>query len=730
MSLICWVPLTSNTLNNQGIENMSVANNGATYSSSGGKLGAGCWSFSDGTKNGHGINIYKNFTDIGSNRSICAWVYPKGNHADYAGAVVSSGNWNSSGWSFGLKRDNTGFTGFDSGYSSYYSTSIPLNTWTHLCVTVADGVTKFYKNGIYLGEQSRGSGTVNSDAPNTMIGRETYAGGYFGFNGSIQDVRIYNHTLTPQEVKEISKGLVLHYTLDEQPINRDLLNGSHQNTYNSNNEYINLFDMTSIIDTNGAGKQYTVSFDAKADINHSFNVYGSYRSNPKYSYTSSSIEVTTEWQHFSKTFTPTLHTESSTWSGVSLYGVYDSGAIIHVRNIKFELGNAETPFVLENQQIHDSSGYNNNGTIIGTLTTSTDTPRYNISTKNESLSNNVIITSNLKLEEGSITSSFWYKPINYTAGEDISKLYVKCGKFEFFTYINYPYFTWKGAGKYQYTNYWSDGNWHFVTVTSDGTTGLLYIDGNLINATNRTNIPNYGNLEITMKGCSLSDFRIYTSVLTSEDITDLYQEAAFIDHKGNVGCYQFYEDGENLLKYENTLLYTNPANTDTRGKYVIRNNELAMAFKATDTYFGSSTDKSKLLYNMFKPNTQYIFDLWIDTDDVIYDNRNVGDGFGIIYTDGTSVQQALYKVGSNPGETPKGFQHIVYVSAAGKTVESLSIYYHVSVTFYVRADSFITELSNTNIHKSGIIESGQFIEDTTIPYIGRANFNSNSLIEI
>jgi hypothetical protein len=48
-----------------------------------------------------------------------------------------------------------------------------------------------------------------------MIGRETYANGYFGFNGSIQDVRIYNHTLTPQEIKEISRGLVLHYPLND-----------------------------------------------------------------------------------------------------------------------------------------------------------------------------------------------------------------------------------------------------------------------------------------------------------------------------------------------------------------------------------------------------------------------------------------------------------------------------------------------------------------------------------
>lgn len=48
-----------------------------------------------------------------------------------------------------------------------------------------------------------------------MIGRETYASGYFSFNGDISDVRIYDHCLSPKEVKEISKALVLHYPLND-----------------------------------------------------------------------------------------------------------------------------------------------------------------------------------------------------------------------------------------------------------------------------------------------------------------------------------------------------------------------------------------------------------------------------------------------------------------------------------------------------------------------------------
>ena len=39
----------------------------------------------------------------------------------------------------------------------------------------------------------------------------------------------------------------------------------------------------------------------------------------------------------------------------------------------------------------------------------------------------------------------------------------------------------------------------------------------------------------------LSDFRIYGTALSNEDILELYQSAGAIDNKNNVYCYEFNE---------------------------------------------------------------------------------------------------------------------------------------------------------------------------------------------
>lgn len=75
---------------NRGLANITATNNGATYNSSG-KIG-GCYTFGNGSTSSNGVNINNNFTNIGTSRSICAWVNPKGNHLHYSGAIVSSGD--------------------------------------------------------------------------------------------------------------------------------------------------------------------------------------------------------------------------------------------------------------------------------------------------------------------------------------------------------------------------------------------------------------------------------------------------------------------------------------------------------------------------------------------------------------------------------------------------------------------------------------------------------------
>jgi len=82
-------------------------------------------------------------------------------------------------------------------------------------VSVNDGThTHLYKNGELISTATTSSWPLSSDATITTVGRESYAGGYFSFNGCVQDLRIYDHALSPLEVKHLAQGLVLHYPLN------------------------------------------------------------------------------------------------------------------------------------------------------------------------------------------------------------------------------------------------------------------------------------------------------------------------------------------------------------------------------------------------------------------------------------------------------------------------------------------------------------------------------------
>lgn len=562
MALQVWLPLNGD-LKNKGCADVTVTNNGATVSNDG-KIGK-CYSFGNGNASSKGINIDNNFIDIGTSRSICAWVRPKGNHYHYSGAIVSSGNWNGKRWAFCLKQDNTGFTGFDQGFNSYYSTTIPVDTWTHLCVTVDGDVTKFYKNGVYLGQQSRGT-TFQSDATNTMIGRETYAAGYFTFNGDINDVRIYDHCLSPAEVHEIAQGLVLHYKLNDV-INPNLLPSKYwRNTTNgskSSNEFINLFDAKEIWDTYGL-VPYTVSFDAKSAIAKSFNLYGSYGTNNRYGFKSTSINITTEWQRFTYTFTPYSTNESGTWAGCSIYGTYGSGAIPSIRRVKLELGSVATP-MNGNDIVTDSSGYNNNGTINGTLTLSTDSPRYDVSTGFNGTT--YIQSESPSTEVRSV--SLWVKWNSIPAGQSVVFIDQK-SKIGFGLTSNGILCSSAGVTSTYYKKSLLSANtwYHFVIVNPNtsptSTTRDLYINGvkqslysGASNWSYSLDALQLGKRSTTSDGFNgqIADFRIYATALSAEDIRQLYEVSAKIDKEKNLYCYEFSELGDSNTKIFKTGVF-------------------------------------------------------------------------------------------------------------------------------------------------------------------------------
>lgn len=86
---------------------------------------------------------------------------------------------------------------------------VDYTDWVHYCLTFDGTTCNLYINGNYL---------IGSTVTNTPIeGTRLCVGGYYGtatfLNGMINDFRLYDEALDTRTVKEISKGLVLHYPL-------------------------------------------------------------------------------------------------------------------------------------------------------------------------------------------------------------------------------------------------------------------------------------------------------------------------------------------------------------------------------------------------------------------------------------------------------------------------------------------------------------------------------------
>lgn len=86
------------------------------------------------------------------------------------------------------------------------------------------------------------------------------------FKGKMCDVRIYNNALSPQEIKEISKGLVLHYPLNRQGWGQenlllntnDLTKWSKESTCTITLENDGYYH---IVSTNTNGSRYGIYYD-------------------------------------------------------------------------------------------------------------------------------------------------------------------------------------------------------------------------------------------------------------------------------------------------------------------------------------------------------------------------------------------------------------------------------------------------------------------------------------
>ena len=236
MSLVVWLPLTKD-LRNQGLSNVTVTNNGSTFNSAG-KLG-GCYEFASGKRIQTTLPLTSNLNSKAI--SFACWVNISSWNSSYdcLMSIADGTGWQQSRAT--LCRNNTASTlcwNIADGSTStrvYTTTSLSTNTWYHIACTYDGTSLKIYVNGIL---NNSAAATLSIGYAGTFnIGG--WSGNNYPINCKMNDVRVYSHCLSPMEVKELAKGLVLHYPLNRQGWGQENL---MRNTYradgnNSNQVY-------------------------------------------------------------------------------------------------------------------------------------------------------------------------------------------------------------------------------------------------------------------------------------------------------------------------------------------------------------------------------------------------------------------------------------------------------------------------------------------------------------
>lgn len=552
MSLQVWLPLIKDATN-QGLCGNSLITSGVTFSD-GGKLGGKYLSAGTITIP---AAVSKNIFNK-NNMSFAFWLYPIGTSSS---AIIMGQNAMSAGnnrmysifqystpnnlhlsW-----QDETSSTTFLGSIDTGFFTA---DTWTHCCITYNGSVATVYRNGVLYSTHNGTSNRAVFEYDYPITG---------GTLRKLQDVRIYDHCLSPIEVKKLAQGLVLHYPLNRQCWGQENL--AH-NTYNlapfSTVEVeFKAYDV-GLLDVSN-GEQITISFDLDMTVATGgagyLQVYNTNYPGPHQITAGNALAgrtlVAGQDIHERISYTTTMITRSSSsysTDRIEFYSNYSTENEIQISNIKIERGSIATPWCpniedddnmgINSSTEYDISGFGNNGTRIGNLSWSSDTPKYTVSTYFEDYTKYISGNMGDSWIPDAITMSCWIKGTNKSArGGYHLPLNMHSTNFE----ISITGSSGKARMGFLIggTRYVSDigsdilnGQWHMLTLTYNGSQICRYVDGVLINSENRTGAltsastlgigqfpgqTTYGNTQLYE-----SDVRIYATALSADDIADLY----------------------------------------------------------------------------------------------------------------------------------------------------------------------------------------------------------------
>jgi hypothetical protein len=493
------------------------SNNGTaynvTYNSTGGYDGKGAYMF-DGASDY--IDLNKKAIPIGA-KTISFWVKTSvstdgiliddcGRASSLDGTVITM-DWTGTGT---VKAySNKGSAG-DGRWGVEGTTNVSDNKWHHIVLTW-DGTTdsdtvKLYVDNIVEANGTADSTEINPASFNTVVG----ASGYdlsSPFNGTIDEVIIYNHSLSAEQIQALYNNrtdLIVSQETDLGEIWQACItpnDGYEDGLENCSNTFL-VRNQPPIL----SNLQFTSSSGGNTTLDNISITYG------------------------------ILDPENDTVKNITNW--YVNGTSIMVLNMPFERLNETS-----NDNAKDYSPYSNNGTINGSTFNASGGYDGAGAYMFDGVDDSVIVPDDDSLDFGTSTDftlSAWIKRNSYGADNDVIMekrgiLGAQSGLLIFLAADNKVYAqTYSGDDRISSTNTFGDNDWHHVVFTSDRSLNqTIYVDGvqEATGLSNQTNITTDLPLDIGATinidpanyfNGTIDDLQIYNRSLSATQILALY----------------------------------------------------------------------------------------------------------------------------------------------------------------------------------------------------------------
>ncbi len=163
-----------------------------------------------------GDGDYVEISDLDAFKTISFWVKPEIRSGyDYYFVTDYDGS------DFEISVDDHGYLvvgDFIYKNGTYLDIDDYIDTWNHIVVSLENNKYRFYFNGEFIQEGNFGSFTGSHPAYIGVWGTDYSSGDLHYFNGQIDEVRIYNRALSPDEVRKLydwAPGPVAWWRFDE-----------------------------------------------------------------------------------------------------------------------------------------------------------------------------------------------------------------------------------------------------------------------------------------------------------------------------------------------------------------------------------------------------------------------------------------------------------------------------------------------------------------------------------